>query len=51
MGTEASAFLRDNPSESYQRYNQKLLVGSRRAELLSRLTEDQIRGEEHIRDF
>lgn len=51
MGAEASAFLRDNCSESYQNYNQKLLVGTRRAELLSRLAEDQIRGEEHIRDF
>ncbi|MDE6850967.1 MAG: AAA family ATPase, partial [Lachnospiraceae bacterium] len=51
MGTESSAYLRDNPSEGYQNYNQKLLVGTRRAEILSRLEEDVIRGEEHIRDF
>lgn len=51
MGTESSAYLRDNPSESYQNYNQKLLVGTRRAEILSRLAEDGIRAEEHIRDF
>lgn len=51
MGTESSAFLQDNPSESYRKYNQKLLVGSRKAEILSRLAEDEIRAGEHIRDF
>lgn len=51
MGTESSAFLQDNPSETYQKYNQKLLVGTRRAEILSRLAEDGIRATEHIRDF
>lgn len=51
MGTESSAYLRDNISESYLKYNQKLLVGSRRAEILSKLAEDEIRAEEHIRDF
>ena len=51
MGTESSAFLQDNPSESYQNYNQKLLVGSRKADILSRLAEDEIRAGEHIRDF
>lgn len=51
MGTESSAFLQDNPSESYRKYNQKLLVGSRKADILSRLAEDEIRAGEHIRDF
>lgn len=51
MGTESSAFLQDNPSGSYQNYNQKLLVGSRKADILSRLAEDEIRAGEHIRDF
>lgn len=51
MGTESSSFLQDNLSESYQNYNQKLLVGSRKADILSRLAEDEIRAGEHIRDF
>ena len=51
MGTESSAFLRDNPSESYQNYNQKLLVGTRKTDILSRLAEDEIRAGEHIREF
>lgn len=51
MGTESSAFLKDNLCGSYQKYNQKLLVGSRRAEILSRLAEDEIRAGEHSRDF
>lgn len=51
MGTESSAFLQDNLCESYQKYNQKLLVGSRRAEIISRLAEDEIRAGEHSRDF
>lgn len=51
MGTESAAFLQDNSCESYLNYNKKLLVGTRRAELLSKLAEDEIRSEEHIRDF
>lgn len=51
MGTESSAFLQDNSCESYLNYNKKLLVGTRRAEILSKLVEDEIRSEEHIRDF
>ena len=51
MGKESAAFLQDNRCESYLNYNQKLLVGSRRTEILSKLTEDKIRAEEHMRDF
>ena len=51
MGTESSSFLQDNPCESYLKYNKELLVGSRRAEILSKLEEGKIRSEEHIRDF
>lgn len=51
MGTESAAFLQDNSCESYLNYNQKLLVGTRRADLLSKIAEGEIRGEEHIRDF
>lgn len=51
MGRESAAFLQDNRCESYLNYNQKLLVGSRRTELLSKLAEDEIRTKEHMRDF
>lgn len=46
MGRESAAFLQDNSSESYLKYNKQLLIGSRRAELLSDLQAGQIRHEE-----
>jgi len=51
MGGDSMAFLQDNPCEIYQKYNQKFMVGSKRAELLAELEEGKIRSEEHIRDF
>ena len=41
MGKESSAFLRDNNSESYLNYNQKLLVGVRRQELQNEIESEQ----------
>lgn len=51
MGTESAAFLTENTCERYLRYNRELLIGTRKAELISRLQEDQIRGQEHFREF
>ena len=51
MGGDSMAFLQDNPCEIYQKYNQKFMVGSKRAQLLAELEEGKIRSEEHIRDF
>lgn len=51
MGTESAAFLTENTCERYLQYNRELLIGSRKAELISRLQEDQIRGQEHSREF
>ncbi|MCH5269080.1 MAG: AAA family ATPase [Lachnospiraceae bacterium] len=51
MGAESSAFLQDNFCQSYLKYNKELLVGSRRADIISKLEEGKIRSEEHIRDF
>ena len=51
MGGDSMAFLQDNPCEIYQKYNQKFMVGSKRAELLAELEEGKLRSEEHIRDF
>lgn len=40
IGIEASAFLSEHPSERYTRYNEQLLIGTRREQLLSELARD-----------
>lgn len=40
IGTESSAYLAEHPSERYTRYNEQLLIGTRREQLLSELAKD-----------
>lgn len=40
IGIESSAFLSEHPSERYTRYNEQLLIGTRREQLLSELARD-----------
>ena len=42
MNPEISAFITENGCPSYFKYNQSLLIGSRRAELLKELQRDEI---------
>lgn len=51
MGKESSAFLAENECERYLKYNRELMVGSRRAELLSEIQVGEVRAEEHIGGF
>lgn len=51
MGKHSSAFLADNECVRYRKYNQELLVGSKRTELLSEIQMGEVRSEETIRDF
>jgi AAA domain (dynein-related subfamily). len=41
IGIESSAFLSEHPCERYIRYNEQLLIGTRREQLLSELARDQ----------
>lgn len=40
LGTESALFLADNTCERYLKYNEELLIGTRKAELLSELARD-----------
>ncbi len=40
VGIESSAFLSEHPCERYTRYNEQLLIGTRREQLLSELQRD-----------
>ncbi len=51
LGTDSAAFLADNACQRYLEYNQTLLVGNRKADLLSALAQDEIRGQEHSLEF
>lgn len=51
MGKYSSAYLAENECGRYQKYNQELLLGTKREELLSELRTGDIRSKEHIRDF
>ena len=51
LNPDSAAFLSDNECERYYNYNKELLVGSRRAELLSELEVGTIREQEHIREL
>ena len=51
VGPDSAPFIADNGCERYYRYNQSLLVGSRRAALRQQLEQDVIRGDEHSREF
>ncbi|MBQ3584279.1 MAG: ATP-binding protein [Lachnospiraceae bacterium] len=51
MGAESAAFLAENECEKYLQYNKELMVGTKKAELLSALQEDSIREQEHMTDF
>lgn len=51
VGSDSAPFIVDNGCERYYRYNQSLLVGSRRAALRQQLEQDEIRGDEHSREF
>lgn len=51
MNKEAASFLTENTCERYLKYNEELMVGSRKASILSQLQKDEIYGDEHVREF
>ena len=51
LNSEAALFLSDNPSEKYQKYNSELLIGTKKAEIMSKLRKDEIYAGEHEREF
>lgn len=51
MDSKACQYLSENKCERYLQYNEELMVGTKKAQLLSMLEKDEIYGKEHIRDF
>ena len=51
MDPDASAFIMENGCEKYFKYNQSLLIGSRRAAILKELDKDKIYADATSYDF
>ncbi len=51
MGKASSAYLSENECVRYMKYNKELLLGTKRAELMSEIETGNIRAEEHQREL
>lgn len=51
MDSKAASYLSENKCERYLKYNEELMVGTKKAQLLSMLEKDEVYGKEHMRDF
>jgi len=51
MDSQAAAYLSENKCERYLQYNEELMIGTKRAQLLSMLEKDEVYGNEHIQEF
>lgn len=51
MGKASSSYLSENRCERYLKYNKELLLGTRKAELMSEIETGNIRAGEHLREF
>ena len=51
MGTHSSSYLAENECARYLKYNQEMMLGTKKAELLSELRTGRIRSEERMREF
>lgn len=51
IDTKAAKYLSENKCERYLQYNEELMVGTKKAQLLSMLQKDEVYGKEHMRDF
>lgn len=51
MDSKAASYLSENKCERYLQYNEELMTGTKKAQLLSMLEKDDIYGKEHMRDF
>ena len=51
MDSKAVSYLSENKCERYLKYNEELMAGTKKAQILSMLEKDEIYGKEHIREF
>ncbi len=51
MDSKAVSYLSENKCERYLQYNEELMAGTKKAQILSMLEKDEIYGKEHIREF
>lgn len=51
MDSKAVSYLSENKCVRYLQYNEELMAGTKKAQILSMLEKDEIYGKEHIREF
>ncbi len=51
MDRKAVSYLSENKCERYLKYNEELMAGTKKAQILSMLEKDEIYGKEHIKEF
>lgn len=51
MDSKAVLYLSENKCERYLQYNEELMAGTKKAQILSMLEKDEIYGKEHIREI
>ena len=51
LDSKAAAYLSENKCERYLKYNEELMAGTKKAQILSMLEKDEIYGKEHVREF
>lgn len=51
MDSKAVSYLAENKCERYLKYNEELMAGTKKAQILSMLEKDEIYSREHIREF
>ena len=51
MDSKAVSYLSENKCGRYLQYNEELMAGTKKTQILSMLEKDEIYGNEHIREF
>ncbi len=51
MDSHASAYLSENMCERYLKYNEELMIGTKKRQILSMLEKDEVYSEEHMSEF
>lgn len=51
MDSDAAVYLAENTCERYLKYNEELMIGTKKAQILSMLEKDEVYGKEHIFEF
>ncbi len=51
MDKKAVSYLSENKCDRYLKYNEELMAGTKKAQIISMIEKDEVYGKEHIREF